>query len=91
MDRRATRAGALALALPILALAAGCREEGPAEKAGRKIDETLEKLREGDEGPLERTGRELDETAERLREEAEDLRERAERLREKAKEQLESL
>lgn len=91
MIGRTPRSLALVLALGLLApaLLAGCREEGPAEKAGRQIDEALEKLREGDEGPLERAGRELGQTAERLREEAEALKDEAKRLSERAREQLE--
>lgn len=41
--------------------AASCREEGTAEKAGRAIDDAIERLRHGDEGALEKIGRELDE------------------------------
>jgi hypothetical protein len=51
------------LMLPIL----GCREEGPAEKAGRKVDETIDKLRHPNEGPLEKAGRKADEAADDLR------------------------
>lgn len=34
---------ALVLATLVAAGLAACREEGPAEKAGKKVDETLEK------------------------------------------------
>lgn len=34
---------ALVLAATVAAGLAACREEGPAEKAGKKVDETLEK------------------------------------------------
>ena len=47
-----------------------CREEGKAEKAGRKFDEAIEKLQHGDEGVLEKAGRKLDEGVEELREDA---------------------
>ena len=44
---------------------AGCREEGPAEQAGRAIDEAAESAGEGVEGlgdgPLEEAGEEADE------------------------------
>lgn len=61
--------------LPILAFASallmlpmlGCREEGPAQKAGRKVDETIDKLRHPSEGPLEKAGRKADEAADDLR------------------------
>jgi len=48
--------------------APGCREEGPVEKTGRKVDEVVEDLRHGDEGAMERAGRQLDEAAEDLEE-----------------------
>jgi F0F1-type ATP synthase membrane subunit b/b' len=60
-------------ALLIAALAApfaACKEEGRAERAGRKFDEAVEKLRHGDEGTLERAGREVDEAFEDARDEA---------------------
>jgi len=74
-----TRSLALRTALiATLALgAAGCREEGPAEKAGRKFDEAVEKLRHGDEGAIEKAGRKLDEAAEDVGDEIEELREDA--------------
>ena len=60
------QSAALAGALCVLA-ASGCREEGPAERAGRAIDEAAreaeESLRDlaGEDGALERAGREADE------------------------------
>jgi hypothetical protein len=39
-----------------------CSEPGSAEKAGKKIDETVEKIKHGDEGPLEKAGRKMDES-----------------------------
>jgi hypothetical protein len=58
---------------------AACREEGPGEKAGRKLDEAVERLRHGDEGALEKAGRELDEvledTLEAVEESVDDARE----------------
>ena len=62
-----------ALAAALLLAGAGCREEGPAERAGRAIDhaarEAGDSLRElaGDEGALEHAGREADETLERMK------------------------
>jgi len=38
-----------------------CRGEGAAEKAGRTIDETVDKIQHGDEGALEKAGRKMDE------------------------------
>jgi DNA-binding transcriptional regulator GbsR (MarR family) len=48
---------ATTLALSLL----GCQEEGPTEKAGRAVDETIEKIKHGNEGTFEKSGRKLDE------------------------------
>jgi len=48
--------GAVLLLVPIT----GCDREGPAERTGRKIDETVDKLKHPDEGPVEKTGRKID-------------------------------
>jgi hypothetical protein len=72
----ATRFGAFAIAL-LLGLAA-CREEGPAEKAGRKVDEAIEDIRHGDEGVLERAGREVDEALDEVKATGEKWEEEAE-------------
>jgi hypothetical protein len=53
----------LALMMVLLA-ASGCSEEGAMEKAGRKLDDTVEKLQHGDEGALEKAGRKIDEALE---------------------------
>ncbi len=53
--------------------AAGCREEGPAEKAGKKLDEVVDRVRHGDEGALEKAGRKLDEAVDEVGEALEDL------------------
>ena len=49
-------------------LLVGCAEEGGAEKVGRQIDETIEKIKHGDEGPLEKAGRKTDEALAELKE-----------------------
>jgi len=51
----------LLIALAALALAGACREEGAAEKAGRKLDEAVDELTHPNEGPLEKLGRKADE------------------------------
>jgi len=73
-----TRPLALRLALSAaLALGAvACKEEGPAEKAGRKMDEAVEKLRHGGEGSVEKAGRKMDEALEDAGDEIEELREK---------------
>lgn len=45
---------------------AACKEKGPAERAGERIDQGVEDLKEGEnplkeEGPAERLGEEVDE------------------------------
>jgi hyperosmotically inducible protein len=55
---------ALLLGLAALAVLGACREEGAAEKAGRKIDEAIDELTDPDEGPLEELGRKTDEALE---------------------------
>jgi hypothetical protein len=58
--------------IPILALAAvlavgmplctGCREKGPVEKAGEKVDEAVDKMKDAvdPKGPAERAGEKID-------------------------------
>jgi hypothetical protein len=56
-------------AVLVLTLAGGtsmlmtaCREKGPAERAGEKVDRTIEKLDDklDPKGPAEKTGRKID-------------------------------
>lgn len=51
--------GCLAL---VVAFAAGCREEGPAEKMGKDLDKGVEKLKDAVDppGPAEKAGRAVD-------------------------------
>jgi len=58
----------IALLLP----AAGCREEGPLEKAGKEMDDAVDRIRHGDEGTLEKAGRETDEAIEEAKEDWEE-------------------
>lgn len=57
-----------AMALTFLLAIAGCEEEGPAEKAGKRIDEAAEKA--GEE--IEEAGDEIEEAAEKAEEELEE-------------------
>jgi len=50
---RALYAGLMVFAL------GGCRSEGPAERAGRKLDETVDDLTRS-KGPVERAGEKID-------------------------------
>jgi hypothetical protein len=57
---------------------AGCHEEGPAEKAGRAIDEAAEDVQEGvqdltkKDGPLEEAGEAVDDAVDDVKDAAED-------------------
>ncbi len=75
MTRSLTLRIALAAAFALGALA--CKEEGKAEKAGRKFDEAIDKLRHGDEGTVERAGRKMDEALDDAEDEIDELREKA--------------
>jgi hypothetical protein len=56
---------ALAIGMP------GCeRNEGAMEKAGEKIDETVDKITHPNEGPLEKAGRKVDEAVDDMKEKA---------------------
>lgn len=66
-------------------LAAGCSQEGPAEKAGKDLDQAVEetgdKLRETlpglpREGPMERAGESMDEAVEKMGDKAEEAGDR---------------
>jgi len=61
----------------IAATTLGCRKEGAAEKAGREVDEAVDKIQHGDEGALEKAGRKLDEAADDAKDELEDAKEDA--------------
>jgi len=58
----------LLFALAALALVGGCREEGAVEKAGKKIDETIDDLTHPNEGLVEKLGRKTDEALEDAKE-----------------------
>jgi hypothetical protein len=49
--------------------APGCeRDKGAMEKAGEKIDETVDKLTHPNEGPVEKAGRKIDEAVDDAKE-----------------------
>jgi hypothetical protein len=70
---RITAIAGLVAALSFASVA--CREEGPAEKAGKAIDEAAENVQEDvqeltrDEGALEKAGEATDETIEKMKDE----------------------
>jgi len=57
-------AAALALGFAVggAALTSGCREKGPAERAGEKLDRKMDKVEDAldPKGPAEKAGRKLD-------------------------------
>ncbi|MCC5794808.1 MAG: hypothetical protein JJT85_08735 [Chromatiales bacterium] len=59
------RAAGIALASLLVLSAAACRDPGPAEQAGREIDEAAEDARDS----LDRFGREIEEALEDAKEE----------------------
>lgn len=67
----------LLLAGLALGVATGCHEEGPAERAGRQIDEAVEETREAGEGTLEELGREVDEAVKESKEAADEIKDAA--------------
>jgi hypothetical protein len=66
----------LALAVALMAGSFACREEGAAEKAGRKLDEAVDSVRHGDEDTLEKLGRKTDEAIDDVEQKAEDLKDK---------------
>jgi len=63
----------LALAIVSLALGAtACPEKGPAEKAGEKIDQTVDKLTHPNEGSMEKAGRKAGEAVDDAEKAAQD-------------------
>ena len=53
---------AIGLAAGGATLLGGCREKGPAEKAGEKVDNAMEKVEDklDPKGPVEKAGRKID-------------------------------
>ena len=64
----------LSISLLIAAGLFACEQKGPAEKAGEKIDQTVEKAQEKiedatkPEGPMEKAGKKIDEVVEDTKE-----------------------
>ena len=64
----------LSISLLIAAGLFACEQKGPAEKAGEKIDQTVEKAQEKiedatkPEGPMEKAGKKVDEVVEDTKE-----------------------
>jgi hypothetical protein len=68
---------AVLVALSITVLNYGCDSQGPAEKAGEKVDQSIEKTQDAVEqitdkitgkGPAEELGEKIDETVEKIEE-----------------------
>lgn len=64
----------LSVSVLIAAGLSACEQKGPAEKAGEKIDQSVEKAKDKvedatkPEGPMEKTGKKIDETVEETKE-----------------------
>ena len=59
----------LALALVVTVGMPGCREKGPAEKAGEQVDRAADKLKDAidDDGPAEEAGKAIDDAVDGLK------------------------
>jgi hypothetical protein len=70
----------LCVGLMVIALE-GCEREGPAERAGKELDKTVEKFGEAVEkkGPLERAGEKMDNAIDDAKRTIEETGERAKR------------
>jgi hypothetical protein len=71
------RSFAIALGLAAALAATACRQEGPAERAGRALDEAAEDIRDSGEDALDDLRRGLDDAAESVEEAIEDARKKA--------------
>ena len=62
MRKIAARVLGTMLIIGITSLATGCERQGPAERAGKEVDQAVEKMKEGvnPPGPAEKVGKELD-------------------------------
>jgi len=61
MSRTAAKSATFSILALVAAGLLACSEPGPTEKAGKKVDELVEKIQHGDEGALEKAGRKVDE------------------------------
>jgi hypothetical protein len=67
----------LALGAVLAAGAFACREEGAAEKAGRKIDEAVDNVRNAGDGALEDLGEKADDAIDDAKDAVDDLHDKA--------------
>ena len=67
----------LALGAVLAVGAFACREEGAAEKAGRKIDEAVENVRNAGDGALEDLGEKADDAVDEAKDAVDDLKDKA--------------
>lgn len=72
--------------LPALVTFAGCKQEGPAERAGKQIDKGVEKTGEAMKAGAEKTEEAMEKGAKAVKEGAEKVGEATEKTVEKAKE-----
>ncbi|MEW6246395.1 MAG: hypothetical protein AB1555_06760 [Nitrospirota bacterium] len=74
------------LASAVLCVGIGCKQEGPAEKAGKKVDEAVEKAGQTMQEGKEKVEAAAEKAAEKAQEGAEQVKETAQEAVEKAKE-----
>ena len=63
---------AIALALSVASGALACREKGPMEKAGEKVDSAVDDMTHPGEGPVEEAARKAGEKVDDLKEDITD-------------------
>ena len=75
MTRIKSRSVVLALALgALVAGTSGCKKEGPAERAGRQIDESAQKAGQQIDKSAEKAGRQLEKTGDNVKDAVKDLK-----------------
>ena len=66
---RSRNVGGAIVAAALAVVLAGCEQEGPAERAGERIDESVEETTQAIEETAERAGERVEQTGEAIREE----------------------
>lgn len=56
------------LAIGLGGFLTGCEQEGPAERAGERVDETVEQTKEAVDEALEKTGEQVEQAGDAIRE-----------------------
>lgn len=74
--------------LMLLFVAVGCENQGPAEKAGEKIDNTMEEVRDKSEDMTEKAAEKIDDAMEEVQDKAEDVADEAEDVIDRAEDKM---